>query len=375
MKLSTSFYNLHSDPGLNYTMNRLAWTINVEELKEVADRIETLEDWVREMKIQAKTSEEEGKLLNAARYYQAAEFYMVHGNPKKKEIYKHSIDLINKSMPEMAESRFQIPYKDGFLPALKLQPIGKPKDIVVWHGGFDSLLEEIYPMLKIFCDKGFLVIAFEGPGQGGALRNHNLRMTYDWEKPVSAVLDFFNVEKCVLIGMSLGGYLAARAAAFEKRIHRLVCWGALHDFASAYKARLGNTKFKMLEGLLNMKMSFILNPLVIRQSKQDDILSWALQHGMHVSGATSPFHFYEWVRSLNLEDSAHLIECHSLLVMGNEDHLVPIEQIYIEAKAMKNAKSVTTLMLSKAQSAAEHCQIGNAQLVLDRILKWLESLD
>ena len=214
MKLSTSFYNLHSDPGLNYTMNRLAWTISVEELKEVADRIETLEDWIREMKIQAKTSEEKGNLLNAARYYQAAEFYMVHGNPKKKEIYKHSIDLINKSMPEMAESRFQIPYKDGFLPALKLQPIGKPKDIVVWHGGFDSLLEEMYPMLKIFCDKGFLVIAFEGPGQGGALRNHNLRMTYDWEKPVSAVLDFFNVEKCVLIGMSLGGYLAARAAAF-----------------------------------------------------------------------------------------------------------------------------------------------------------------
>ena len=116
--------------------------------------------------------------------------------------------MINETIPEIAENRFLIPYKDGFLPAIKLEPSSKPKDIIVWHGGFDSLLEEMYPMLKIFCDAGFLIIAFEGPGQGGALRTHNLKMTYDWEKPISVVLDFFDVKKCVLIGMSLGGYMS-----------------------------------------------------------------------------------------------------------------------------------------------------------------------
>lgn len=375
MKLSTSFYNLHSDPGFNYNLNRLAWTISIEELKEVANKIETISDWISVMKFHAKVSEKNEKYLNAARYYQAAEFYMPHGDPEKAEIYKHSISLINETIPEIAENRFLIPYKDGFLPAIKLEPSSKPKDIIVWHGGFDSLLEEMYPMLKIFCDAGFLIIAFEGPGQGGALRTHNLKMTYDWEKPISVVLDFFDVKKCVLIGMSLGGYLAARAAAFERRIYRLVCWGALHDFSSAFKSRLGERKFKFLEFLLDMKLSFIVNPLVRRQVKKDDILSWALQHGMHVSGASSPFEYYDWVRMLNLKEVAHLINCHSYLVMGNEDHLVPIEQVYIEAQSMKNAESVTTIMLSKAQEGAEHCQIGNAKLVLDNILRWLDSLD
>ena len=35
-----------------------------------------------------------------------------------------------------------------------------------------------------------------------------------------------------LVGWSLGGYYAPRAAAFEKRIKLVVAWGANHDVAS-----------------------------------------------------------------------------------------------------------------------------------------------
>ena len=33
-----------------------------------------------------------------------------------------------------------------------------------------------------------------------------LKMTHEWEKPVAAVLDFFELEGITLIGVSLGGY-------------------------------------------------------------------------------------------------------------------------------------------------------------------------
>ena len=36
------------------------------------------------------------------------------------------------------------------------------------HGGFDSLIEEFYVIWQRVAAAGFEVIAFEGPGQGGA---------------------------------------------------------------------------------------------------------------------------------------------------------------------------------------------------------------
>ena len=51
-----------------------------------------------------------------------------------------------------------------------------------------------------------------------------------WERPVKAVLDHFNLEDVTIIGASLGGYLAPRAAAFEKRITKVIGWSIFPDF-------------------------------------------------------------------------------------------------------------------------------------------------
>jgi pimeloyl-ACP methyl ester carboxylesterase len=242
------------------------------------------------------------------------------------------------------------------------------------HSGFDGLLEEMYPLLPAFTAAGYTVIAFEGPGQGGALRRDNLPMPYDWEKPVSAVLDHYKIDRCTLIGMSLGGYLAPRAAAFEKRIARVVAWGAMFDFFDTYKKRVGKLQAGLLGLLLDLGLTGTVNNILDKARKRDGIIDWAIGHGMHVSGTSSPAQFLQWVRSLNLRDCAHLIRQDVLLIMGTEDHLVPSNQIYVQAQAMVQARSVTSVMMSAKDEAAEHCQVGNPGLAVTQIIDWLGSL-
>ncbi|MEP0203638.1 MAG: alpha/beta fold hydrolase [Halioglobus sp.] len=372
---SVGYYDLHENPGLNFTLNRLARTIPPEELKTLSARISSLDDWIAEMRAAGEQAEGQGRLLEAARYFQGAEFYMKLGDTGKAEIYQRSIELMNRALPDMDAARDFVPYKTGTLPAIRIPAIDEERDVLLFHSGFDGLVEEMYPLLEPFVAAGYTVIAFEGPGQGAALRTSNLHMPFNWEEPVSAILDHYGIESCTLIGMSLGGYLAPRAAAFERRIKRVVAWGAMFEFFEVYRQRLGDTKFKLLRKLLDMNLSGIVDGLINKARKQEGILDWAVSHGMHVSGTKSPSEFLQWVRTLNLRDSAHLIDQDVLLIMGSEDHLVPTDQLYVQAEAMTGARSVTSVMMTGKDSAAQHCQVGNTSLAVNQILDWLKLLE
>ena len=90
-----------------------------------------------------------------------------------------------------------VPYAEGrlkgFLPAYRFKPL-RAKSTIVFCGGFDSYIEELTSAFVHLRDAGYDVIAFEGPGQGGALNEAGLSMTAEWHKPMSAVLDYFEVE-------------------------------------------------------------------------------------------------------------------------------------------------------------------------------------
>ena len=55
-------------------------------------------------------------------------------------------------------------------------------------------------------------------------------MTPDWHRPVGAILDRLSMSDVTLVGISLGGCLAIRAAAYEPRVTRVVAFDALTDF-------------------------------------------------------------------------------------------------------------------------------------------------
>jgi hypothetical protein len=63
----------------------------------------------------------------------------------------------------------------------------------IFHGGYDSFVEEFYAFLLPLTELGFSVIGFDGPGQGGALRQ-GIYFEHAWEKPAKAVLDYFELD-------------------------------------------------------------------------------------------------------------------------------------------------------------------------------------
>jgi len=171
-------------------------------------------------------------LLRAHNYYRTAEFFLHPQDERRKETFGKSVELFFDALRDL-RVRYQVipvPCGEHTLKAIYYpgSSESRSKPLIVAHGGYDSTLEELYFMIAAAArERGYACLTFEGPGQGSVIREQGLRFTPEWEKPTGAVLDEFisrhgKPGKIVLIGASLGGYLAPRAAAFDKRIDGVV---------------------------------------------------------------------------------------------------------------------------------------------------------
>lgn len=68
----------------------------------------------------------------------------------------------------------EVPYLQGHLPVMFCKAEGTCRGRILLHGGNDSYIEEFYDALLYFQSHGFNVYLFEGPGQGGVLRERLL---------------------------------------------------------------------------------------------------------------------------------------------------------------------------------------------------------
>jgi len=119
--------------------------------------------------------------------------------------------------------RVQIPYEGKHLAGILRKPAGAARPpVVVMCMGLDSTKEEMDPNESVFLARGMATLTFDGPGQGEG--EYDFAIRGDYEVPVKAVLDYIGTRgdldtaRVGLWGVSLGGYYAPRAAAFEKRI-------------------------------------------------------------------------------------------------------------------------------------------------------------
>lgn len=94
-------------------------------------------------------------------------------------------------------------------------PADAPGTVVVVPG-LDSAKEEFLDLVHALLARGLAVFAMDGPGQGVLAATTVFRP--DYEEVVGRVVDALGVDRIGLVGLSLGGYFAARTAALEPRV-------------------------------------------------------------------------------------------------------------------------------------------------------------
>lgn len=359
------YYPFHKDRHINFHLNR--WYSlgylpkgDLETLghgnRDTNDLKQVLIEYAEEMKT-------EDRYLESAIGYRAAEFFTHPKDEDKLRLYDQFQAAFNHAIKDQEFERILIPYQAGSLPALRFSPEISKGTILV-HGGLDSFLEELFTAAYYLFAAGFEVIIFDGPGQGAAFRKSNLYMTHRWEEPVSAVLDYFNLDDVTLIGLSLGGYLALRAAAFEKRISRVVAYDVF-----IYDQHGSGFQGALYKFFLNYPSAYNwVAHTAMRISPAADHL---ISQWMDILNSSTPADYIAQMQYYSVSDIADRVHQDVLILAGDEDHMIPLKELQKHQEGLVNARSITERIFSADEHAENHCQVGNIKLALDVILDWI----
>lgn len=369
MDLPLGYQPFHKEKFFNYQMNRLhaLGFARQADIEKAASQIKTQADYVQAFTQLATEAKADGRLKNAAFYLRAAEFFVRHTSPQRKAIYEEFNQTFYAAFADEGITRHEVPYNGSFLPAMELQPATQPaKGTILLFGGFDSLIEEFFVIWHFFAQAGYRVIAFEGPGQGGARQLYNQAFDHDWEKPVATILDYFKIEAATLIGISMGGYWAIRAAAYEDRIKQVVSWSPVYDWLEQVPGFVQTLVKQMV------KWERFMNATIRLRMRLFPILDHTVNQAMYMVKKKQPIEAVRWLLGMNRHHiSSAKVTQDVLLVGGENDIFQPVKLLRKQEKALSNARSVTTKIFTEAQHADMHCQMGNLTLAMTEIEAWI----
>jgi dienelactone hydrolase len=316
-------------------------------------------------------------LLRAHTYYRSAEFFLSPTDPKRPAIWKRNVDSFYKGLDALAVryERLSIPYGKYHLNAVYYPgPTGAGnRPLLMAVSGFDGTMEELYvSFVAAALQHGYSVLTYEGPGQGSVIREQGLIFQADWEKPNGAVLDAFLANhakpgRIVLLGESMGGYLAPRAAAFDSRLDGVIAYDVFYDGYAVAARNVPKFAFSLhqhgYDGLLRFLAGLNQNPGS----------TWAQENGEWVLGVHDPFALIDAFKAYRLAPVANLIKADVLILAGAEDHFVPADQMEQFRKSLTQARSVTAIEFDRASGGAQHCQIGAPSVWQGAVFDWLKA--
>jgi pimeloyl-ACP methyl ester carboxylesterase len=341
--------------------------------------------------------------LRASNYYRVSEFMLIDPqDPRIQTTWGNSKKCFNKAaklFPFFVES-IEIPYEQGItLPGYFYRTSEKnvsnssktneyienketkkksSRPTIIVHGGFDSTLEELYSSAAApALERGYNCLTFEGPGQGGVIRKQKIPFRYDWEKVVSPVIDYtvkkktefgIDIEHIALMGISMGGYLAARAAAFDDRISACILYNGVYDGYDAISSAFP----KSLLNALDKGDSQFVNSTIIDLMKSDPNTRFNIKHGMWTTGTDSPYDLITSAKKYTLKDIIKNITCPTLVLDAEKDDSFPGQPKKVfDALTSPNKKYI---LFTQDEGAEEHCQSGAAALSNQRIFDWIDEV-
>jgi len=232
--------------------------VPLADFQEVTSAVERWEDWCAAWSARAAIHEELGKkalaegfkrsagehYTRAAVCYHFGKFLFVNDMQQLREAHRKSVECRNKALPllDPPGERVAIPYEGRQLYGNLRRPTGVTRaPVVVMCMGLDSAKEEMDDYENRFLRRGLATLAFDGPGQGEA--EYDFGICPEYERPVKAVVDYLETRTDIdagrigVWGVSLGGYYAPRAAAYEKRLKACVALSGPYERSSSFEGR------------------------------------------------------------------------------------------------------------------------------------------
>ncbi len=246
----------------------------------------------------------------AAVYYQFSQFTLTQYPEKKKELTLKKVKAYNKAAPLLKPlaRRVEIPFEETYIPGyLRVPENTNNLNIVILIPGADSTKEEFRTLEEGFLKRGMATISIDGPGQGEM--RYNMLLRPDYEKAVSAVIDFLETypdikySKIGLCGISMGGTFVIRSAAYDDRVSAVV------DVAGFYHINY----WDKLGTLLKHTLTFLFDADSEEEAKK-------ASYRIDLSGIIKE------------------VKCPLLVVHGELDGIVPVEdarKMYAEAECNK----------------------------------------
>lgn len=335
------------DPGAWYT----AWSAGAERAETLAaragDRRSAADAWLR-----------------ASEYWRQAFFFLRDdiGDARLQTSWRCHRAAFRMALPLLPypSSVAEIPFGTGHLSGYLLRPAGAamPRPTVILPAGYDSTAESGYAETAwMALARGMNAFTLEGPGQGGTLYRDGIPMRPDYEAVLSPALDWLlgqegvNPAQLVLVGRSLAGYLAPRAAAHETRIAALVCDPGQFEFASRIRAMLSRgipgdgdalwAKITAADPRTDETLQLLLGQPPMRAM---------LAPRMPSLGATTVGNFIRKQAAFTLEGMAGHIRCPTLVVDCEGDFASQSDSLFAALTCAK-----TLVRLAADSGAGGHC--------------------
>lgn len=322
--------------------------------------------------------------FKAATYYRSADFFL-HGNwsdPRINSLWRQQTAAFNSAiglLPIPGQRITLCAKNDNFtIPAIFYgSGMPGPRPTIMLGNGYDGAQEEMYHVIgQAAVQRGINVITYEGPGQPTVRREQNLGFIPDWEKVVSPVVDYLVTRPEVdpksigLLGYSLGGYLAPRAAAFDDRIAAVIAIDGVYDYGAANL----NEYPDFVKAIFKAGNATAFNKIIgeaLASPETETSVVWGIQQGLWSYNAKTPFEWMTKVQEYTLANVYKKIKAPVFVAEAQLDDVIPGQSKIL---AQKLGKVATYHLFESIDGAAYHCSIGASVLQNQVVLDWFENV-
>ena len=323
----------------------------------------------------------EGDADAAWRLYELAAFYLGDNDPRKRSFIDAMSACFDEAHKGLALTRHAVPYRGGELTAMRWEadptdraqaPEGTPRTLIMMNG-FDGYAEEILDFASHFPTRPFDIIAFDGPGQGHTALA-GMPLEPEWEHPTDAVLDYFGVDSAAALGVSFGGYLVMRAAAYCPRISHVIAFDMMYRLLDGLTLPLPRPLRPIADAVVgNPRPAWLVDAALRVAPRFSADLAWKLQQASHLTGLSRPSEVLRAFGDYTMDPLEGHITQPCLVLAGDADQYVPFERLGDMRRALRGAESLEVRAFHHAQDPdmAQHCQIGDLDRAFAIQGEWL----